>query len=49
MKEKNNMFEAEIKSLTTIKNKLQKKYDEKPDQTLGSALTSLELLIRQLS
>ena len=42
------MYESEIKSLTTIKNKLQKKYNANPDQTLGSILTSMDLLIRQL-
>ena len=41
-------MKAEIKSTEALYKKLQKKYDSAPNQTVGTILCSLELIIFQL-
>ena len=41
-------MKAEIKSTEALYNKLQKKYDANPHQTVGTILCSLELILIQL-
>ena len=41
-------MKAELKSAEALYTKLQKKYDLKKDQTLGTVLCSMELIIQQL-
>ena len=41
-------MKAELKSAEVLYAKLQKKYQMKPDQTLGTVLCSMELIIKQL-
>lgn len=41
-------MKTELKSAQTLYAKLQKKYEDKPHQTLGTVLCSMELVIKQL-